>query len=770
MENKRILDSWKEIAAYLKRSEKTCRNWEHALGLPVHRLDGSPKARVFAYEDEIDHWLKETQDTREHKRSAGRKKFLIPGLVFLAVVIAGILIWRVIPRRQPPLPPSSKPSLAVLYFENNTGDKNLDYWQKALSDLFITDLSQSKYLNVLPGPKLLEIHQRLNQVEVQNYSAETIREIAEKGDVNKVIRGSYSKAGDTFRLDIVLQDATTGEAIASERAEGVGEKSFFSMVDSLTKTIKPNLDLSKAEIAADLDEQMELFFTNSPEAYKNFSEGVRLYFKGQQDAIPYLEKAVAIDPDFAWAYLMLGNAYYVRGTQAQARYFYTKAFDLSNRLPESERMKFRGFYYQFVENNYKAAIEAYNRGLEIYPDDSDGINSLGMIYQDIEDFNKSREYFKAVYEMNKIHFYMSIGHYNLSLLYINTAQYDLAKDVAEEYIDKSKKDDAWIRLSLALNSLCQGKYQMAHEEAEHIFSLSPGNPDYTRMKGYIYHCQDDYEKAENQYRRLMGSGEQDLQLDGLTKLGYMLLSKGQFNKCEEFVKQGLDSAQKSAIENREMELHFLLSYLYLNHWDQKRSLAESAAARRNAVACHNFKAQIRSNLLEGLAYIKMGELEKAHQTAQAMKSMIDESLYKKQMRYYFHLMGNIALGEKSQSKAISHFQTAERLTPYQWWNEAHDQNQALLLESLAYSYYVNGDLRKALERYEAITHLTLGRLDYGDIYAKSFYMLGKIAEQQGRKLDAIERYRKFLDLWKDADPGLPEVEDAKKRLAALEAT
>jgi tetratricopeptide (TPR) repeat protein len=89
------------------------------------------------------------------------------------------------------------------------------------------------------------------------------------------------------------------------------------------------------------------------------------------------------------------------------------------------------------------------------------------------------------------------------------------------------------------------------------------------------------------------------------------------------------------------------------------------------------------------------------------------------------------------------------------------------MEPLALAYYKMGDLATAQEEYEKITSLSSGRIYYGDIYAKSFYMLGKIYEQKGWKGKAIEHYEKFLDLWKDADADIPEAEDARKRLAGL---
>jgi tetratricopeptide (TPR) repeat protein len=91
------------------------------------------------------------------------------------------------------------------------------------------------------------------------------------------------------------------------------------------------------------------------------------------------------------------------------------------------------------------------------------------------------------------------------------------------------------------------------------------------------------------------------------------------------------------------------------------------------------------------------------------------------------------------------------------------------MELLAIAYNRSGDIDKSEEIFRQIGQLTTGRLYFGDIYVKSFYKLGKIYEQKGWAGKAIEHYEKFLDLWKDADPGLAEVEDAKKRLSSLQS-
>ena len=96
-----------------------------------------------------------------------------------------------------------------------------------------------------------------------------------------------------------------------------------------------------------------------------------------------------------------------------------------------------------------------------------------------------------------------------------------------------------------------------------------------------------------------------------------------------------------------------------------------------------------------------------------------------------------------------------------------NDDHAIFIEPLALTFYRAGDLEKAREAYERLTFLTYGRFYHGDVYAKGFHMLGKICERKGWKGKAIDYYEKFLSLWKDADPGIAEVEDARKRLAGL---
>jgi tetratricopeptide (TPR) repeat protein len=197
--------------------------------------------------------------------------------------------------------------------------------------------------------------------------------------------------------------------------------------------------------------------------------------------------------------------------------------------------------------------------------------------------------------------------------------------------------------------------------------------------------------------------------------------------------------------------------------DLEEAIKESDEAWRSAEEIGFLHGQRRALYIKGLALLKIGSVEEARKTANNLKDMIEQGLRKNAIRLYFHLAGMLELEEGNYSKAIQYFNDALTLVPY-----GPLAKRADFINSLAFAYYKSGDLNKALGEYERITTLTTGRDQYGDIYAKSFYMLGKIFEQQGDTANAKENYEKFLDLWKDADPGIAEVEDTRKRLGGLQ--
>ena len=210
--------------------------------------------------------------------------------------------------------------------------------------------------------------------------------------------------------------------------------------------------------------------------------------------------------------------------------------------------------------------------------------------------------------------------------------------------------------------------------------------------------------------------------------------------------------------------------LFLNYFarakcmvgDYAGALKECDSAWDKAIEADFPRAQRDALYIKTQVYLKMGALQEAQQTADELSLFIEGGIFKKIIRMYYNLQGRIELEKQNYSDAINHFQKAIALLYGGPLTQRAD-----FIDSLAQAYYRSGDLEKARVEYEKISIMTSGRLEHGAIYAKSFFMLGKIYELTGKTTKAIEHYEKFLELWKDADPGIAEVEDARKKQAGL---
>ena len=765
MGEKEILQSWKEIASYLGRAERTCRRWEKEFGLPVHRMDGSPRASVFAYKEELDLWLDRLLN---EKKISSRKSFfrspkklvIVLSLSILIVSLLTVVMWKILSPKTGVASTPDKPSLAVLHFMNNTGDESLDHWRSALPEWLITDLNQSKYLRVLSGDRLLNILRKLNLIEAKSYDSEDLENVAQEGAVNHILKASFSKAGETFRIDYSLQDVNSWESVGTDYVTGKGEESFPSMVDELTKKIKADFNISADKIADDFDKKVRIVTTGSPEAYKLYLEGRSYHNKTEyRKAIEIWEKAVALDPEFASAYRSMANAYKNLGYKYEYRELIKKALGLSDRISDLEKYQIQGEFYRSTEKTYDKAIEAFKTLLTHYPDYSAGNNNLGILYINLEQWDKAIARFDVNIRNNVRSFYS----YNAQVFgYMAKGLYDKAWEIINYYLNVIQDHPA-LRLKLAYYYLIQGDYTKALNEVNNALQSSQFW-HYRYCKGRIYLCKGNFESAEIEYKKLLEMEEKIAHMEGWLCLGLLEIVKGRFKEAEKNFRQSLEIAEKIGQTDEEGLSRFILAYLHLKKGDIAAVLEDCETERSKGIQDGSYSRQIAACFMKGLAHLQRDDVEEAEKSAKKLKIIVDQWLNKKMIRYHYLLLGLIELKKENFSASIESFRNALS----QMRAQASDpSDHALFLEPLAYAYYKLNDLKKAEKEFKKITSLTMGRLEWGDIYAKSFYMLGKIYEEKSWNGKAIEHYEKFLDLWKDADPGLPEVEDAKLRLTAL---
>ncbi len=702
--------------------------------------------------------------SREITVTLGIKKLFIPAMVFVGVVVIALLLWKYIPKNRTVPVPTDKPSLAVMYFENNTGDERLDHYRKAISDLLITDLSQSKYLRVLSGSKLFDILRELDLLEEKSYSSKDLERVAARGGIKHILLGSYTKAGDTFRISLNLQDASTAELEASDTVEGKGEESIFSMVDDLTHKIKSNFKLSQEQIRTDIDKDVGQITTSSPDAYKYYIEGSEHFDNGDfVKAIQSYEKAIDVDPEFATAYRSMAMAYYNMGLFAEGRKYVQKAFEYSNRISDRERYRNEAEYYRLSERTSDKAIEAYFKLLELYPDDSGGRNNLGMFYTELEQWDNAIEQLElAIYKYKDDSFnpYM-----NVADAYMAKGLYDKARAILELYIEKIS-DNAFIRFELSRVYTLQRDYENAKNEISRSINLNPNFPFAYIFSGMIYQCESDWTNAEKDYNHLFNSKLPPAKLMGNMGLVNLYINRGNFQKAKLQTNQGIELAKKLKQAEWEIFSRFELSYAHFRTGDFEKALDEVEKALAIAVETESLITQRSAYLLKGLVYVNSNQLDEAQKTADQLEALIIISLNKNAIRQSTLLKGMIESKRGNFSSAIELISEAIALLPHEF---EFSNNHAIYFENLADAYQKSGDLEKAKETYEKISLLTLSIVRFGDVYVKSFYRLGKINEELGNSVAAIENYEKFLDLWKDADPGIDEVGDAKKSLKKLKS-
>lgn len=783
MEGQPRLDSWKEIAAYLNRSASTCHRWEEELGLPVHRLDGTPKARVFAFPGELDRWMEEKLYVaealdREERVAPSRRRSRALVLATAALVLAGLAIaaWRLFFLPAPV--PFNNPWLAVLPFANPEGEASLGPWTTAFPDLLTTDLRQSRFLNVLA---LTEVDLSLNGLKLAadgRYSPDDIVRVVRDLDVDYAVTGSLVPSGGGIVVSAKIFDGK-GRLRSSETRSANGEGALLALADRFGSPIKRAAKLPSRAISADIDRPAAKVSTASPEAFKLFSRGYRLLNGGEiEESFRRLQKAVEIDPAFGLAYKTLFHAARRARRPDEIGKFAALTLRSKDRLSERERLLFEAVYHDLVRGDHIKALEVNEELWSLFPDYPEapgGILYLPLLDYQFEEYDKM---IAAYAKMGPRRRKQSGDPSSFVACCLAAGKLEEAETFIREYEALNPENRELIRGLRDDILLAQGRF----DEALALQQNKPGPDGRTAnggdLDGLGYHlwAMGDLAGAEKAYGTIIDPGDLQEEAFRLRNLAVVALSRGRIGRLTELSRRGLEVSAKLSDDSGEAFWRYILAVAMRLSGALPEALQEAEEAVRGFEATGSRSLPQRQ--LKALIMLELGRDDDFERQTEEIRALLEFDPNKKLMRAYFHLLGQRDLRRGKIDEARGYFWKALDLLPgvRQGLNDGDPVRHFYAMgEALAR----DGADAEAVSYFEKVVRTTSGRSWSGDLYAKSFFAMGQayerlmkkagVASSSGLRAKAVESYRRFLELWKDADPIFPELPEAKGCLAALEA-
>lgn len=631
--------------------------------------------------------------------------------------------------------------LAIMYFDDPAGQEQFG---KIATNLLITDLAESAYLEVVSSQRLYDILKLLGRDGQRKIDRDVARQVAEAARAELIILGSVLQTEPHFVLTAQLISASTGNVIDAQRITGEPGEDIFSMVDRLSAEIKGDLSLPAAA-RRETDRQVAEVTTHSPEAYRQYLEGVEFIQKyyGIQAREHFL-RAVELDSTFAMAYYYLAelgdqemilraeqfidratlrNGYYIRSRKAalsgDTRATINELQKLVKRYPEEKKAYYLLGQHFEVLGNYDLALEHLQRALKIDPLYRPAVNYLA-------------------------YFYDRIGEYEQAIVTIDS-YISLAPDEPNPY---DSRGDIYGK---------NGKIDLAMESFHKALEIDPKFLHSIWKLGHLHCMKLEYVQAESLFTIIATDADADSRTMGRLYLQYNTVHQGKFAQAL----ANLDRAIAADYADGEITLytghkHFIKARIYAELGDFERAKAEFP---KHMEILHQLYPNSRTHERHHYAQLlaESGDLAAAEETAQSLKADLEARGY--ELDYYWYASGCIALARGNPEMAVKHF---EKITA------AHRDFPERFM--LARAYQSAGQLSEAVEEFEPLLEFFTIHSVFRNIWdVKVHYYLGLAYEKSNWYDKAIEQYKTFLNIWQNADPGIEAVEDARTRLARLQA-
>ena len=695
-------------------------------------------------------------------------KAIIPAVVIIILLI-GFLLLR--PLLFDEIVVASPKPIAVIAFTNQTGDSSYNYLREAIPNLLITSLEQSKYLSVITWERMEDVLRQMGKNSESEINKSLGFELCRHEGVNTIVIGSFIKAGNTFVTDVKVLDVGTKEILKSASARGEGVQSILdTQIDQLSKEISRGVGLSQRKIESAPAQIIEVT-TSSMEAYNFFlrgrEENEKFYF---EEALRFLNNAIALDSNFAVAYYYLAKTYTQLLDVSKTIQAIEKAKVLSLRAPEKERLAIESLYALTIEKNPSKNIMLLKELVRKYPQEKRFHDQLGQAFQREKKNQEAQVEFEKAIQLDP-NFASPIN----GLAYIYSAQglYDKAIEALQRYAALSPGDanpfDSMGEIYLIMGNLkesiakyrealrVQPSFIISYASLSYVYALKGDYPE-------CFQCEDSFFVAA----------------PSIELKAWVLGWKSTFlNLVGRYKESSHETELIASLVNQMKNRPMLALYHWLKGWN---ALIRNNAnkAREEFEAFHEFYSRdnphspvfnkmIRSYHLSYI-FLQEGLIDSARNCFENVKLNLNaiESFKDIFVMLSGILESELLLEEGRPDEAIHVYRNTPVIglsLEYGWGIRFY--NYPLLKDIVPRAYEKKGELDSAIIEYERLLKIDPGTKDRRLINPTYHYRLAKIFEQTGKVEQAKAEYKKFLELWKDADKTLPELMDTKKRLIKL---
>jgi eukaryotic-like serine/threonine-protein kinase len=646
------------------------------------------------------------------RRAAKRdfRKITVASLVVAAALIAGGLYYRW--HRAKPL--TDKDTIVLSDFANSTGDTVFD---DTLKTALSVSLRQSPFLNVLTDSQVAKTLQQMTQPAGTKLTPELARELCQRAGSKAYLAGAIGRLGSEYVVGLKAVSCSNGNTLAEEQVTASSKEKVLDSLGEAASKLRTELGESLATVQK-FDAPLEQATTFSLDALNAYDLALSTWDKkGDRDSLPIFKKAIELDPNFAMAYGALATINHNLGDSELARENATKAYALRDRVTEAEREAIEARYYLYVTGDLEKAAEVYAVAVQNYPDSAGAYNHLANDEAELGRYERSVQDLRKALLLDP----------SRASTYVNLAVGLLALNQVEEASAVLAEAD---KRGLQTDILLQTHYWIA----------------------FLRNDEKEMERLVQRSSDLPGAQAILLSEQSNTAAYY-----GHFEKAREFSRAAENLMERDG--NKELAAGYLVQAAV-----RESEVGEFARAQQYISQAQKLSHGQDAGTLTAVALVQIGSVNQAEAICHELDKQWPEGTIVQ--KYWLPaIRAQIDLRQARPSKAIDDLGVA---TPLEFANPGSTAAPTLYPAYVrAQAYLAMGDGSKAATEFRKLTDRPGLVLNY-PLGALAHLGLARAYKSSGDLQNSRQAYLDFLSLWKDADPDIPILKQAKAEYAKLQ--